>query len=325
VQSSTFKLCAQVPRIVRLQERSLKRDDFFAWVWQEFSSRGLLGVHEGTLLSQEAADSGFETDSWTVDAAEAPRERDWIAAQERSSAEFYFKDLESAQSAWKILEASAPNLKITEIKEQAHQDWDAEWKASFKGADVPPFWRVLPPWSTELPRRPDEVILKVNPGAGFGTGTHETTQLCLEAIGELGLKQSLQGTRVLDFGSGSGILAIGAALLGATVDGVEIDPLAIENALENAQINQMQGRVTFSQHLDTSGRRYPLIIANILKPVLLQFSTDLVNRLNENGRLVLSGLIAADVIEVSTTYSQLLGGRKPTVRSLGEWRALLWS
>jgi ribosomal protein L11 methyltransferase len=178
-----------------------------------------------------------------------------------------------------------------------------------------------------------EVVVRVNPGAGFGTGTHETTQLCLEALGGLALERiadrgkladAFDGLSVLDFGSGSGILGIACALLGARVEAVEIDPLAIANATENADLNQVRGQVRFSQTLAPSPERFPLVLANILRPVLLEFASELVSRLAPGGALVLSGLMEGDVAEVSARYTALLGGKTPEVFSSGEWRALVF-
>jgi ribosomal protein L11 methyltransferase len=219
---------------------------------------------------------------------------------------------------------------VGEILEQKQEDWDAQWKASFLGSEngvpVPPFWRILPPWVEPAKvLKTGERALKINPGAGFGTGTHETTQLCLQAIGEASQRQSLSGTRVLDFGSGSGILAIGAGLLGAEVDAVEIDPLAIDNANENARLNSVEARLHYARAMPAEVQPYHLVIANILRPVLLEFADKLVERVGKSGSgLILSGLIESDVKEVREKFSALLGGLEPEVRELNEWRALIW-
>ena len=293
----------------------MARDDFFAWIWREFSPAGLIGVHEGSLLSEEASQQGLEPESWTVDSGEAPRERDWVGVLARAKAQLYFKTREGAKSTAEKL-ALIPELEVGGVEEQKAQDWDAEWKASFTGVKVKPFWDIIPPWTR---------VLRLNPGAGFGTGTHETTQLCLEAIGEMG---SLEGKKVLDFGSGSGILAVAAALLGAQVDAVEIDPLAIDNATENAGLNQMQARIRFARELRPAATGYDLIIANILRPVLLEFAERLVSRLRPDGALILSGLIESDVAQVTERYQTLLRARQGSLQyaamQLAEWRALVW-
>lgn len=308
----------------------MDREAFYAWIWETWGEKGLMGVHEGSVLSEEAAEKGMETESWTLDAGEAPRERDWINGQELAEAELYFESEAQASLARGEL-AKLSGLSAGEIVEQKPEDWDAKWKASFQGVDVAPDWRILPPWveATES-ERATRRILRLNPGAGFGTGTHETTQLCLGALVELGLG----GKRVLDFGSGSGILSIAAALLGAEVDGVEIDPLAIDNAVENAALNglavgeartEARARLRFAQTLESARGEYSGVVANILRPVLVEFAPELVRRLKRpGGFVVLSGLMQPDVAEVSETYSALLGGSRPELRELGEWRALIW-
>lgn len=325
--ASTFRLKIKVLQRVEIQGRQFDREDFFGWLWDAYGSRGLLGVHEGTLLSEEAAEQGFETESFTIDAAEAPRERDWIKSQKEAEAELFFASEAEARAARDELQDA---VNVGEVFEQKAEDWDASWKASFLNASdgvfIPPFWRILPAWvERELPA--GERALRINPGAGFGTGTHETTQLCLQAIGEFAASRGgaglLAGTRVLDFGSGSGILAIGAALLGASVDAVEIDELAIDNALENARINSVESRIQYSRSLGGAPGQYPLVIANILRPVLVEFAPELVRRLAPGGCLILSGLVAGDVPEIERVYSELLG-RKPRISERGEWRGVVW-
>lgn len=331
--ASSYVLKLRISKKVKVSESAtpsvMDRELFTQWLWDEFLPMGLQGIHEGTLLSQEAADKGLETESWTLDAAEAPRERDWVADQSENDAELYFETLEGAQKAAEKLR-SMTDAGVGEILEQKQEDWDAQWKASFlnagEGVSIPPFWRILPPWVEPAKvLKAGERALKINPGAGFGTGTHETTQLCLQAIGEISQLKSLSGEPVLDFGSGSGILAIGAGLLGAQVDAVEIDPLAIDNAVENAKLNSVESRLHYTRVMATEVRPYRLVIANILRPVLLEFSQHLVARMAEKGSaLVLSGLIETDVKEVRERFSALLGGLEPQVRELNEWRALIW-
>lgn len=330
MSTSTFKVPLQVPLRVRVGKKTLEREDFYSWLWATFSDCGLLGVHEGTLLSDEADEQGLKTEAWAVDAAEAPRERDWVSQQKVGQADLFFASEEEAQAAVEHL-SEISNLQLGEIEEQKPQDWDAQWKASFladkNGVRIEPYWRILPPWvdASEVGLRPDERVLRINPGAGFGTGTHETTQLCLKAIAEVTADEGLHGARVLDFGSGSGILAIGAALLGARVDAVEIDPLAIENAGDNAKLNQVESPIRFALTFDElpDAGPYRLVIANILRPVLLQFAEELVRRIAPGGALILSGLIETDLPEVITRYATLLG-KKPKIGAVNEWRSLVW-
>jgi ribosomal protein L11 methyltransferase len=328
--SSSYIISLSVPRRLELKATrtpSLNREEFFAWLWEEYAQAGLVGIHEGTVLSDEAAEKGFETDSWTVDSAEAPAARDWVSSQENVNAELYFASREEAERAIVELEQEVPRLSFRGLKEQKDQDWDADWKASFlnagNGVPVAPFWRIVPPWVQKNSIEAERWI-KINPGAGFGTGTHETTQLCLRAIGEYSSKISILNEPALDFGSGSGILSIAMALLGARVDAVEVDTLAIQNSTENAGLNGVSDSIIFSQRLGEAVT-YRYVVANILKPVLLEFAPQLVRSLQPGGVLILSGLIETDVPAVVDRYSNLLNTPVTQVYSLGEWRALVFA
>jgi ribosomal protein L11 methyltransferase len=325
---STFKFSILVPRYVSLPDEGgieIDRDTFYEWLWTRFMEQGLVGVHEGTLLSDEAFSQGLEKDAWTVDSAEAPRDRDWVGSQDEVRGDLFFSDASAAEKVALLLKG-IPELQVGDVIEQKPQDWDAEWKASFlnsgSGVPVAPFWRVVPPWFNSA-QDVTERLIKINPGAGFGTGTHETTQICLEAIGNLSQKTQLNGCRALDFGSGSGILSIALALLGAEVDAVELDPLAIDNARENIALNGVLDKVRLSQALAAETQGYQVIVANILKPVLLEFAEPLKKLLLPGGVLILSGLIEKDVQVVLEQYSNILGMQLSQVVEKGDWRGIV--
>ena len=168
-----------------------------------------------------------------------------------------------------------------------------------------------------------ELAIVLEPGVGFGSGGHETTQLCLQAIYAL-YPRERQGWRLLDFGSGSGILSIAAAKLGAEVAGVEIDELAIRDAARNLALNGAQQRVRFARSLDELSGSFELVVANIKLAVLSQFAESLVARLAPGSPLVLSGLVGTDVPSALARYAPLLGGARPEIYERGEWRALVW-
>ena len=329
---SFWILPLSVERLVRgslTGRQGWSREEFLAHVASSWIDLGLAGIDEGTVLSPDADALGEGTESWTLDAGVAPRERDWVEAQTLTEVQLYFPTQDQAQEgASRAREFTGVTVK--DVFEQVPQDWDAQWKAAFlknpEGVRVPPDWRILPPWVSDAEAHigPGERVLRINPGAGFGTGTHETSQLCLQALAEQ-LSKRPSGTEVLDFGSGSGILSIAAALLGARVLGVEIDELANDNARDNARLNQVDERVSFQPGFSSGDEgRYQLAVANILRPILVQFAPDVVSRLMKGGVLILSGLIEEDLPEVIQTYSTLLRGRQPEVRRLGEWRCLLW-
>jgi ribosomal protein L11 methyltransferase len=164
--------------------------------------------------------------------------------------------------------------------------------------------------------------LHIVPGPGFGDGTHPTTQVCLQAIATLVPRG--RPWRFLDFGSGSGILSIAAALRGATVDAVEIDPRAIGHAVENLRAHGVTDRVRQLRSLDETTGPFDFVAANILRAVLLSHAEALVALRAPGGTLVLSGLVSTDVPELTARYAPLLGGARPEVYERDEWRALVW-
>jgi ribosomal protein L11 methyltransferase len=185
--------------------------------------------------------------------------------------------------------------------------------------------RIAPRWHVVQPGcAADEgsIPLRLGAGPGFGDGAHPTTQLCLQAISALSPRG--RPFRVLDFGSGSGILSIAAARLGASVEAVEIDEQAIEHAARNLASNGVEALVRQHLTLDEAAGLFDVVIANILRHVLLSFAVPLAERVAPGGILVLSGLVSTDVPELSATYTPLFDGARPSVHERDEWRALVW-
>jgi ribosomal protein L11 methyltransferase len=185
---------------------------------------------------------------------------------------------------------------------------------------IPPHWQIVGPAE---PIDSGRIAIVIEPGTSFGDGSHPTTQLCLQAVAALAPRQQT-GWRMLDFGSGSGVLAIGAARLGAEVDAIEIDAAAIAEAERNAQLSGVSDRIHCSRTLDGVTGPCALVVANILLPVLLEYAVGLTGRLAIGGTLVLSGLVATDVPAISARYAPLLRGARPEIFEQGDWRALVW-
>lgn len=267
-------------------------------------------------------DEGFAEGS-ALDIAQPPEHRDWVGERGTSLAKIFFEDESSAREA--LIEIHNQGWDSAELSAVPALDWNEEWKRNFEGAVVGA-WHVIPPWKSP---RAELLPLVIEPGAGFGTGTHETTRLCLEALTEL----DLQGKRVLDFGSGSGILSIAAALRGARVTGVEIDPLAVENARHNAHLNHVspelcEFRAGFPE------TQFDFVIANILRPVLIEFADRLVNAVSDGGVLVLSGLLREDLEPIQRRFEPLFAARggvrgeasaRLMTRFCGDWMALTFA
>jgi ribosomal protein L11 methyltransferase len=302
------------------------REDAIARFNDACSADDFLGVTEGILLAEEAHERGYETESWVLDAGMAPHERDWLSHEKQLNLSAYFKTEKAAQAACSWLKREYKLLLVPVVVAEEEQDWNAAWKAAFTGIEVDATLRVLPPWHEDVQKNLVDAnragIMVINPGAGFGTGTHETTQLCLRILRGLG---SLEGKTILDFGSGSGILGIAAAMAGATqVYCVEIDPMANDNARENAELNQVSDRIQFLEKIPTEirGGKVDVLIANILRPILLQFEGEIKDCLKPKAELVLSGLIETDLDQVITAYQK--GGDPFKIERLekNEWRAL---
>lgn len=158
------------------------------------------------------------------------------------------------------------------------------------------------------------------PSAAFGDGRHPTTQMCLQAVRSLAPRAPF---RMLDVGSGTGVLAILAAKLGASEAlGLEIDEDANRDATTNAEKNGVADRVSFGTEWPEG--RFELVVANILRGVLVALRDDILARLAEGGTLVLSGLASTDVPVLVAAYAPRLGGARPDVFERGDWRTLVW-
>jgi ribosomal protein L11 methyltransferase len=165
--------------------------------------------------------------------------------------------------------------------------------------------------------------IRLVPSRAFGDGSHETTRLSLEAVRALAPRDR-ESWRLLDFGSGTGILAIAAAMRGAVAIGVEVDEGALAVSVENARLNDVAERASFVRSLDEARGTFDLVVANILAGVLVAFADALVARVAPNGALVLCGLVATDVPVLVATYAPKLDARRPEIYERGEWRALVW-
>lgn len=174
------------------------------------------------------------------------------------------------------------------------EDWANSWKANFKPARIGERLVIKPSWE-EFTAAEGDIILELDPGMAFGTGTHATTRLCLELLEKLvyGANALEKNGRVLDVGCGSGVLGIAAALFGTgKVDAIDIDLLAVAVTAENARANKVDGIVSVSATplAEVSGQ-YAIVLANILAEELVKMSDLLVEKLAAGGYLILSGIL----------------------------------
>jgi ribosomal protein L11 methyltransferase len=149
-------------------------------------------------------------------------------------------------------------------------------------------------------------VIRLDPGMAFGTGTHPTTRMCLRWIARRAAVRPAPWPRVLDYGCGSGVLAIAAGLFGAAaIDAVDIDPAAVATTLANADANAVSLRAASADNLDSAG--YALILANILATPLKLLAPLLASRLDVGGELVLSGILSSQAEELRNSYAPWLG------------------
>lgn len=183
-------------------------------------------------------------------------------------------------------------VKGATVKEE---DWATAWKAYFKPFRIGKHFLVKPTWEEAEPG-PEDTVLELDPGMAFGTGTHPTTTLCLEVLGDI----VQPGMEVFDLGTGSGILAIAAAKLGATVQAVDLDPVAVRVARENVELNRVSSRVrVMSGNLGTGlESQADLVVANIIADVIIELLGELGRLLRPGGEFIASGIIEARAAEV---------------------------
>lgn len=226
-----------------------------------------------------------------------------------------------------LLLALAPNIPglpttPPEFLPVRNEDWAEGWKQHFSVLHLGQLV-IRPTWEEYTPAA-GEAVVTLDPGMAFGTGTHGTTRLCLEALAELFAAPS-PPQRVLDVGTGSGILAIAAAALGAhRVLACDIDPQACQTARENAAMNGVTERVEITaQPLENLEGDFQVVLANILAEENVRLANELFRRLAVGGTLVLSGILQEKEALVAACFSSLpLHG--PVISRRDEWSCLLY-
>ncbi|MBQ2302717.1 MAG: 50S ribosomal protein L11 methyltransferase [Oscillospiraceae bacterium] len=176
------------------------------------------------------------------------------------------------------------------------EDWANNWKQYYHTQRIGKRIVVTPSWEEYTPSG-DDVQMRLDPGMAFGTGTHDTTRLCLELLEEVVTPE----TRILDVGTGSGILSVGGVLLGApSALGVDIDPVAVKVANENAEINEVNGKTEFvcGDLTDKVHGKFEIVTANIVADVIIRLLSTVKNYLLKGGVLIVSGIIDTRADEV---------------------------
>jgi len=219
--------------------------------------------------------------------------------------------------ALRIYALPSSSVREMEAREVAARDWLGEWKKSWQPVEVGARFVIAPPWS-EVQATPGRICIRIEPGMAFGTGTHETTRLCLAA-----LEQHFTGASLLDVGTGTGILAIAAAKLHARarVEACDTDAEAVEIARENATLNGVAAQIKFrTGTIEETDASFDCVCANLTADVILPLLPALIAA--TCGRLILSGILDTQAESVRERLAEL-GVRNVATVADGEWVALI--
>jgi len=222
------------------------------------------------------------------------------AGWERSVVKALFpSEPEATEAATLILAQEwATDVHVQAIQAVPEQDWVRITQSQFAPVEITPEFWIVPSWHEAPPQA--QRVMRLDPGLAFGTGTHPTTRMCLRWIAT----RHQAWPRVLDYGCGSGILSIGAALHGAhDIDAVDIDPAAVTSSRDNAAAN----RVAINTGLpDLANGEYPLVIANILAIPLKLLAPLLCAHVAPGGNLILAGILSRQADELKAAYAPWL-------------------
>ena len=220
--------------------------------------------------------------------------------------EFIRSELLEALRIYNLPSSSVRDMNLSEVEDR---DWLAEWKKKWQPVEVGRFV-IAPPWS-EIPHAPGRIVIRIEPGMAFGTGTHETTRLCLEAI-----EKHFAGGSFLDVGTGTGILAIAAAKMfpDARVEACDTDADAIAIARENAKANNVDIEFRVGSVEETTPSA-DLVCANLTADVILQILPALIGV--TCGKLILSGILETQIEQIVSALPEV------EITQDGEWVAIV--
>ncbi|MCW5632247.1 MAG: 50S ribosomal protein L11 methyltransferase [Rubrivivax sp.] len=258
-------------------------------------------------VTVEDADAGTETEHALFGEPGLPVP---AAGWERSTLRALFEDVRTAEAAaaallaqpWAAATATHPGALVQALQPVPEEDWVRLTQSQFTPVEVAPGFWIVPSWHE--PPAGAQVVIRLDPGLAFGTGTHPTTRMCLRWLAReaaAGAAGAAPWPRVLDYGCGSGILAIAAAKLGARgVDAVDIDPAAVRATQENARRNGVPVRSALPEAAEGA---YALVIANILATPLKLLAPLLAGHLAPGGRLLLAGILERQADELRAAYA----------------------
>ncbi|WP_297378066.1 50S ribosomal protein L11 methyltransferase [uncultured Helcococcus sp.] len=238
----------------------------------------------------------------------------------RINYEVYFEDsdkgLEDREKLKEYLSKEFPSIEFIE-KKIDNSNWEDEWKKTYKSFNIGDKILIKPSWEEDIDT--NRIVIEIEPKMAFGSGTHETTSMCMEYVED----KDLSGLDILDIGCGSGILSILAKKLGAkNVLACDIDPIAVSSTIDNAKINKVDLQAKESNLFDNIEGEYDLIFANILAEILVEMIGQSKDYIKKSGILVLSGVINEKAGMVKEALSEndyeILDQREK-----GEWTLLV--
>ncbi|MCM2988933.1 50S ribosomal protein L11 methyltransferase [Bacillus safensis] len=209
-------------------------------------------------------------------------------------------------------------LSICEVNEE---EWATAWKKYYHPVKISEKFTIVPTWEEYTPVHSDELIIEMDPGMAFGTGTHPTTVLCIQAL-ERYVKEN---DTVIDVGTGSGILSVAAAMLGAKdIHAFDLDTVAVESAKQNIELNGVSEQVAVKQNnlLDGISGERDVIVANILAEVILRFTDQAYALLKKDGYFITSGIIGQKKLQVKTALEEA-GFDIVEVLSMEDWVSII--
>jgi len=216
------------------------------------------------------------------------------------------------------IDIGANEVSVSEVDEE---DWSTAWKKYYKPVKISEKFTIIPTWEDYTPVASDEVIMELDPGMAFGTGTHPTTVLSVQAIERFVKK----GDIVIDVGSGSGVLSIAAVLLGAEhVHAFDLDEVAVNSTKINAELNQAADRITARPNnlLEGVEVEADVIVSNILAEIILKFTDDAYKLIKPGGLFITSGIISQKKNEVKEALTAS-GFDIVEVNEMEDWVAII--
>lgn len=210
---------------------------------------------------------------------------------------------------------------IVTVQEVDEEDWATAWKKYYHPVKISNRFTIVPTWEEYEKVSTDELIIELDPGMAFGTGTHPTTVMCLQA-----LEKTVQSnSTIIDVGTGSGVLSIGAAKLGASsIHALDLDEVAVASAKENVALNNAEHivKVTHGNLLDNVNGQADIVIANILAEIIMTFTDDAFSIVKEGGLFITSGIISAKKEDVKNAL-QASGFDIEEVMMMEDWVTII--